>query len=393
VLVYIYGGGFRAGDGSEPRYDGENLAAQGLVVVTLNYRLGVFGFFAHPQLTAESPHHASGNYGLLDQAAALAWVKANIAAFGGDPARITIGGESAGSYSVSAQMVSPLSRKLIAGAIGESGSVMTLNATPDLKASEAAGLDFARRSEAADLAALRALPAQQLLDLSTKINPSVFPIVDGWFFPKPPAAIYAAGEAARVPLLVGSNAQENPARVILGDAPPSLAAWRAGVTARYGEKAPAVLAAYPAAADADVTAAAEALASDRFIAWSTWKWFDLHRRTGAATYYYYYAQPRPPEGGRAGSASHSAEIEYALGNLDRNPVYAWTSEDREVSRQFQGWVVNFVKRGDPNGPGLAAWPAAGVTAAPARLVITPKPAAIRFDDARYRALETITAAR
>src|SRR5213075_455393 len=143
VLVYFYGGGFLAGDGSEPRYDGESLARRGIVSITVNYRLGVFGFFAHPELTKESHHHASGNYGLLDQSAALQWVQKNIAAFGGDPKRITIAGESAGSFSVCAQMASPLSKNIIAGAIGESGSLLGLNPVVSLKDAEKAGIDFA----------------------------------------------------------------------------------------------------------------------------------------------------------------------------------------------------------------------------------------------------------
>ena len=390
VLVYVFGGGFRAGDGSEPRYDGENLAARGLVVVTLNYRLGVFGFFAHPELTAESPYKASGNYGVQDQAAALAWLKANIAAFGGDPNRITIAGESAGSRSVSALMLSPLSRNIVKGVIGESGSVMSFQGAAPLPAAEAAGLDFARRAEAPDLAALRALSARQLLDAAVKINPSVSLIVDGRFFTKPPAAIYAAGEAARVALLVGSNAAESGPAGLLGQNAPTLANYRAAVTSYYGAGAEKVLAAYPAAADADVAIAARDLAGDRFAGWSTWKWFETHRRTGAPTYYYYYVQPRPPLEGRPGVAGHSAEIEYLMGNLDRNNIFAWTADDREVSRLLSAWAVNFVKTGNPNGPGLLSWPAAGAGATYQRLTIAPKPVAAAYDDHRYHVLEGLT---
>ncbi|MCW3113830.1 MAG: carboxylesterase, partial [Segetibacter sp.] len=171
VLVYFYGGGFVAGDGSEARYDGESMAAKGIVAVTVNYRLGVFGFMAHPELTKESPHNASGNYGLLDQAAALKWVQENIAAFGGDPKRVTIAGESAGSVSVSAQMASPLSKNLIAGAIGESGSLLgTLPATP-LAKGEQTGVEFAKTVGANSLAELRAIPADKLLAAAAKFGP------------------------------------------------------------------------------------------------------------------------------------------------------------------------------------------------------------------------------
>src|SRR5437667_2736420 len=187
VLVYFYGGGFVAGDGSEARYEGASMARKGIVALTVNYRLGVFGFLSHPELTKESPHHASGDYGLLDQNAALRWVQQNIAAFGGDPKKVTIAGESAGSVSVSAQMASPLSKDLIAGAIGESGSIIgTLSAVP-LVEGEQNGLRFATNVGATSLAALRAMPAQQLLDATAKpgmSNPAA--TVDGYFFPKPP---------------------------------------------------------------------------------------------------------------------------------------------------------------------------------------------------------------
>src|ERR1700744_1006722 len=183
VLVYFYGGGFVAGDGSESRYDGESMAQKGIVTLTVNYRLGVFGFLSHPELTAESPHHASGDYGLLDQHAALEWVKKNIAAFGGDPDRITIAGESAGSIAVCAQMVSPLSKNLIAGAIGESGGMInpTLPAIP-LADGEKNGVAFAQKVNASSLAALRAIPADQLLELASKPGtPPMSPTVDGYF--------------------------------------------------------------------------------------------------------------------------------------------------------------------------------------------------------------------
>src|SRR4051794_4838868 len=192
VLVYFYGGGFQAGDGSEPRYDGESMARRGIVAVTANYRLGIFGFFAHPELTKESPHHASGNYGFLDQVAALRWVQQNIAAFGGDPRKVTIAGESAGSISVSALMVSPLSKRLIAGAIGESGALIgsTLPAVP-LREAEQTGTRFATETGAASLAALRALSTQQIADAAAKGNPFRFgPAVDGYFLPKLPVDLF-----------------------------------------------------------------------------------------------------------------------------------------------------------------------------------------------------------
>ena len=382
VLVYFYGGGFVAGDGSEARYEGESMARKGIVALTVNYRLGVFGLLAHPELTKESPRHASGNYGLLDQSAALRWVQQNIAAFGGDPKKVTIAGESAGSVSVSAQMASPLSRDLIAGAIGESGSIVgTLSAVP-LAEGEQNGIKFATSVGATSLAALRAMPAQQLLDATAKPGmPNPAATVDGYFFPKPPVEIYAAGEQAHVPLLAGSNSEEIGYSGVLGAEKPTLENYRKALERLYSDKADEVFKLYPASTETEVMDAARDLASDRFISYSTWKWLDLATKTGGKpTYYYNYARPRPAmradmgnaiaglaggvvKGPQAASplprprgAVHSAEIEYAMGNLDSNKVYAWTPDDYKVSKIMQEYFANFVKTGNPNGPGLPIWP-------------------------------------
>jgi para-nitrobenzyl esterase len=368
VLVYFYGGGFSAGDGSEPRYDGAAMSRRGIVALTVNYRLGVFGFMAHPELTTESPRHASGNYGLLDQAAALAWVRDNIAAFGGDPKRVTIAGESAGSISVSALMASPLSKDLIAGAIGESGAAIKPTFEPvSLAEAERTGVAFAEAAGADSLAALRAMPADAVLQATARPGSPRFPIaVDGYFLPRTVAEIFAAGQQARVPLLAGWNSQESGPRGVLGQNEATPDGYRRAIAALYGDRAADVLKRYPGATAEQVVRSATALASDRFIAFSTWKWIDLHARTsGKPTYRYYYSRPRPamkPDKGTAGPASgagHSAEIEYALGNLATNDVYAWTPDDYKISDMFQGYFANFVKNGDPNGPGLPRWPALG----------------------------------
>ena len=385
VLVYFYGGGFVAGDGSEPRYDGESMAAKGIVAVTVNYRLGVFGMMAHPELTKESPHKASGNYTLLDQNAALVWVQQNIAAFGGDPKQVTIAGESAGSVSVSAQMASPLSKDLIAGAIGESGSILgTLSAVP-LAQAEAGGVKFAESIGAHSLAELRAMDTQKIFVPATQggfASMSKFSLtVDGYFFPESPAAIFAAGKQAHVPLLVGWNSEELGAQVVLGGKEPTPENYQAVVKAMYPTRADEVLKLYAGSTREEILDAATALASDRFIAYSTWKWADVHSRTGASPVYrYYYARPRPAMKASMGNATaglaggvvknstapppppargavHSAEIEYALGNLKTNPVYEWTDEDFKVSEVMQEYFANFIKKRNPNGGGLPKWAA------------------------------------
>jgi para-nitrobenzyl esterase len=390
VLVYFYGGGFVAGDGSEPRYDGGAMARKGIVALTVNYRLGVFGFFAHPDLTRESPRHASGNYALLDQAAALQWVRENIAAFGGDPAKVTIAGESAGSISVSALMASPLSKGLMAGAIGESGAMMgsTLPAVP-LEDAEKSGLAFATALEAPAIAALRAIPADKLLEAAARPGVGRFaPAVDGYFLPRSPAEIFAAGQQARVPLLAGWNSEESQARAVLAGAEPTPANYAAAIRKLYPNDAARVLAAYPGTTPEEVSRSATALASDRFIGFSTWKWIDVHGRTGGRPVYrYMYSRPRPGAKG----ASHSAEIEYALGNLSTNKVFAWTPDDHRVSELMQGYFANFIKTGDPNGSGLPRWPAAngGGAVAVMNIDVTPRVETETVRD-RYLLLDEIS---
>jgi para-nitrobenzyl esterase len=384
VLVYFYGGGFMAGDGSELRYDGESMARRGIVAVTVNYRLGVFGFLSHPELTKESTHHASGNYGLLDQTAALQWVQKNIAAFGGDPKKITIAGESAGSFSVSAQMASPLSKNIIAGAIGESGSLLGLNPTASLKDGEKAGADFGTSIKANSLADLRAIPADQLLKATANAGFGRFPVcVDGYFFPKSPLEIFEKGEQAHVPLLVGWNSQEMVYQMVMGQDKPTLDNYKKAVEKLYGDKSAEAMTVYSASNDQEAEQVATDLASDRFIGFSTWKWSDVQSKTGAKPVYrYLYARPRPemrPEMGNATAglaggvikdtsaktpkmppargAVHSAEIEYALGNLPTNRVYDWQPEDYKVSEIMQAFFANFIKTGNPNGLGVPEWPA------------------------------------
>jgi para-nitrobenzyl esterase len=357
VLVYFFGGGFMAGDGSEPRYEGARMAGDGIVALTVNYRLGIFGFMAHAELTKESKHGGSGNWGLLDQHAALEWVRQNIAAFGGDPNRVTIAGESAGSISVSAQMASPLSRNLMAGAIGESGAIVAALAPSSLAQAEEQGQKFAASVGAAGIAPLRAMTAAQILEAASKPGAGRFgTTLDGYFLPESPRAIFDAGKQAHVPLLAGWNSEEQNGRGVLGrDAQPTREGFEKAVMRLYGENAKAVLTEYAPASDDDVMQVATELASDRFIAYSTWKWIDAAGKTGGKPVYrYYYSRPRPGANG----AAHSAEIEYAMGNLATNKVFAWTPEDHKVSDTMRAYFANFVKTGNPNGAGLPTWPAA-----------------------------------
>ncbi|KAA6439836.1 carboxylesterase family protein [Dyadobacter flavalbus] len=382
VLVYYYGGGNIAGDGSEGRYDGESMAGKGIVTLTVNYRLGVFGFLSHPELTKESPNRTTGNYGYLDQNAALHWVKQNIAAFGGDPDRITIAGESAGSIAVSALMVSPLSKGLIAGAIGESGSLLGTLPPVTLNEAEQFGLKFAEKVGVKSLSELRAVPAEKLLEFTDKPGSGRFmATIDGYFFPKQPLEMYAAGEQAHVPLLVGWNSEEMSSRALLGNEEPTVENYTKAVQKLYGENADKILKSYAVSSGANVEQVATDLAGDRFIGYSTWKWADLQSETGGKPVFrYYYSRPRPAMAAKMGNAVanlaggvtksadpkpaqtalpkgavHSAEIEYAMGNLSKNEVYSWTEEDHKVSRDMQNYFANFIKTGNPNGSGLPNW--------------------------------------
>lgn len=384
VLVYFYGGGLAAGDGSEPRYDGASMAKKGIVAVTINYRLGIFGFFSHPDLTKESPHHTSGNYGYLDQHAALEWVRDNIAAFGGDPSKVTIAGESAGSISVSVQMASPLSKGLIAGAIGESGAAInpTLYPVP-LKEAEAHGIAFAEKMNANTLEALRAIPAEKLLDSVFSVaTPYSSATIDGYLIPRSLPEIFEAGEQAQVPLLVGWNSAEIPFQAIMRADAPTPDNYKKVLTQTFGDKAAGILELYPANSEEETIRSATALASDRFIVYSTWKWADLQAKNSRQPVYRYVfsrirpamtpkmgnatpglaggvqkgdnSKPAPPKYPVVG-ASHASEIEYALGNLYSNKVYAWTADDYKVSATMLDYFANFIKTGNPNGNGLPKW--------------------------------------
>jgi para-nitrobenzyl esterase len=354
VMVWIYGGGFVGGAASEPRQDGEMLAKKGVVVVSLNYRLGVFGFLAHPGLAKETGRKGSGNYGLLDQVAALEWVHKNIKEFGGDPANVTIFGESAGSFSVCGLMATPLTKGLFQKAIGESGAFFgsSLGIKPASEA-ELAGEKFAGTVGASSIDELRAKPAAELLEAGTKQG-GFSAAIDGYFFPEDAATIYAAGKQAHVPLLAGWNENEAPAQRFFHGESPSAESFKTNVRAQYKDSAHKLLELYPADTDEQAMQSAGALSSDGFIAYSTWKWLELQRTTGESTVYRYEFDNAPPATPARG-AYHSAEIEFVFEALPSKNL-PWRAEDTKLSDLMSTYWTNFAKSGDPNGVGLPVWP-------------------------------------
>jgi para-nitrobenzyl esterase len=364
VMVWIHGGGFVAGSSSEPRQDAGNLSKKGVLVVSLNYRLGVFGFFAHPDLTEESGHNASGNYGLLDQVAALKWIKENIATFGGDPDNVTIFGESAGSLSVSALMASPLAKGLFHRAIGESGAFFgTTLPTRSRAQAEAAGAKFAKSAlRTTSLEALRAMPAEKILKAALKQPWESFgPDIDGYFLPTNCLSIYAAGEQSHVPLLAGWNQDEGSSRSYFTHDAPTVKNYVKRAKVRFGTNSETFLKLYPAATDAEAKRAAQDFAGDRFIAYSTWKWLEMQLNTGESPVFRYEfdeALPLPANAkhGTEPTAPHASEIEFVFQVLFSKHL-PWRPEDREVSELMASYWTNFAKRGDPNSPGLPPWPA------------------------------------
>jgi para-nitrobenzyl esterase len=366
VMVWIYGGGFTTGGTSEARQDGQFLARRNVVIVSMNYRLGIFGFFVHPELTAESPHHASGNYGLLDQTAALQWVRSNIAAFGGDPSNVTIFGESAGSFAVSSQMASPLARGLFTKAIGESGAPFYSDDLPyrSREEIEQSNVAFAQSAfNTSSLADLRKLPVDTILQAvtakTTPPPPRFGPVVDGYFLPDTVPNIYATGHQAHVPLLAGWNADEVRSRVTLANVQPTVESFTDTAHTDFGDNAQKFLAVYPATTDAEAVTSAGDLASDRFIAFSTWRWLEAQVDTGKSPVYRYRLDLGSP-GDKFHPATigafHSDDIEYVFGTLDSRIGATWRPEDRRLSDQIGAYWTNFARIGDPNATGLPVWP-------------------------------------
>jgi para-nitrobenzyl esterase len=356
VLFYIHGGGFAVGSGAEPRYDGARLAARGIVVVTVNYRLNALGLLAHPALTAETG--SSGNYAKLDLVAALQWVKRNIAAFGGNPDTLTIAGESAGSMYVSMLMASPLARGLFHRAIGESGAQFPSGESPMLSLHEAEqqGIAFAAKLGAKTAADLRALPVDAILDAHPGLG--FWPIVDGHFLSEKPVETFAKGQQADIPLLAGWNKDEG----FNFDAmnwPSAKQGYEHLLSVLFREKANDVLSLYPAGKHAKESA--RALGGDLVINHGTWTWLESHRETAKSDIFRYRFDraPKTPPGwfnkGAKAGAFHSCEIPYVFDTLDAFP-WIVDVDDQKVADMSANYWVNFVKSGNPNGKGLPKWP-------------------------------------
>lgn len=359
VMFWIHGGGLVAGSTSEPRQNGAKLTQKGVVVVSLTYRMGVFGFLAHPELSEESPQGASGNYGLMDMVAALEWVRDNIGDFGGDADNVTIFGESAGSFSVSMLMASPLAEGLFHKAIGESGAALG-GATTSLKEGEETGMKFGQDILGlTSLQEMRDLPAQQLIEAAGKKH-RFRQVVDGRFLTEDVNATFSHGRQNSVPLLAGWNLDEGGAGAIFGKLAPTLDNFEAKARELFGTDADDFLAVYSATTDAEALRTAKDYGGDRFIGHGTWRWIETHQRTGGKPVFRYrFDQTLPlPVDARPKAearAAHSWEIEYVFGVISSRDL-PWRPEDHEVSELMMDYWTNFAKQGDPNGPDLPAWP-------------------------------------
>jgi para-nitrobenzyl esterase len=355
VLVWIYGGGFVSGSGSVGIYDGEAMAKKGIVFITFNYRLGIFGFFSHPDLSAESPNHASGNYALLDQIAALNWVRRNIKAFGGDPDNITIDGQSAGSMSINCLMASPVAKGLFRHAIGESGAMFVPNPFTrlvSLKEDETEGLKMAQTLNVKSLAELRAIPAVQLQAKAKSFG--YRPIIDGYVLPESIEDIFKTGKQNDADLLTGWNADDG---LLLGP-PRNATSYKNMIGQQFGSDSAKFLQLYPGSTDSEAIASQKSFSRDMIFAVQNYSWANLESTTGKGKVFLYHFIRKPPATGefvRYG-AFHSAEIVYALDNLF-SLHRPWEEVDRKLASTMSAFWVNFMHSGDPNGPGLPNWPA------------------------------------
>ncbi|MDB5063152.1 MAG: esterase [Mucilaginibacter sp.] len=372
VIVWIYGGGFVSGGTNVPIYDGEALAKKGVILVSVPYRVGIFGFFAHPELTKESPNHTSGNYGLMDLAAALKWVQKNIAAFGGDPNNVTIAGQSAGSMNVNYLVASPLAKGLFQRAIAESGAQMLpgpFSAT-SLEQAEKSGIKAAEALHASSLAELSKLSADDLL----KQN-SFRPIIDGYFLPQTPLEIFAASKENQVPLLTGWNEDD----AFVGKLKNAVE-YKADIQKKYGNKATEFLKLYPAGTDAEAETSQIRISRDMTFGVQNYSWANVQSAKNKAKVYLYRFTRRMPatEAFKKYGAFHTGEVGYVFNNLKfLNRLFE--PVDQQLADTMSSYWVNFAKNGNPNGNGLPQWPAYNITGSKVML-LGEKPTAVSLPD-------------
>ncbi len=353
VLVWIYGGGFVSGGSACPIYDGEAMAKKGIVFVSLNYRVGIFGFFAHPELTAESGRKASGNYGLMDQVAGLQWVKNNIAAFGGDPGNVTIAGQSAGSMSVNCLVASPIARGLFGRAIAQSGANMlgnVMGGPNNLQAAEQEGERITKSLKASSLAELRSRSAEDLMKVMAGMRG---PIVDGYVLPLPVSEIFARGEQNKVSLMTGWNQDEG---IVFGEMK-NAEEYKKDIQNRYQEQSATMLSYYPGNTDEQATQSQLALSRDMVFGLQNYTWANVQVSNGGKAYVYRFTRKVPATGEYVKyGAFHTGEVPYAFNNL-KFVNRPWEPVDRQLAEWMSDYWSNFVKTGNPNGKGLPQWPA------------------------------------